>query len=262
MAGERWNVAAYEAFADERLKPAIDLLARIPDIDGVVGDCVDLGCGAGAAAPLLRARFSGARLIGVDASADMLEKARGSGQYDALVDADIAQWSPAVPPSVIFCNAALHWLGDHDRLAPRLYEALSPGGALAVQMPGQLERPSHTTMIEAARAVRPDLFTGWTPFPGPLPLERYARMLGEATTDCWSVDYEQQLGPTRDGAHPVRAFVSSTGARPILSRLDEDETLRFAAIWDELLNVAYPRDASGGCAFPFRRVFFIAKRMG
>ncbi|MFV0474677.1 MAG: methyltransferase domain-containing protein [Pikeienuella sp.] len=249
-----WSASAYEAFHDLRLRPALDLLARVPDPPE--GDIVDLGCGAGAAAPALRARFPGRLLIGVDGSADML--ARADGLFDGTREADIAAWAPTRPPALIFSNAALHWLDDHERLFPRLFAALAPGGVLAVQMPDQLCRPSHTSMIAAAAGVRPDLFTGWTPFPGPRPLPDYAALLPGAEIDLWASEYMQRLD-AREG-HPVRAFTSSTGGRPVLARLDEAEAARFNALWDAALERAYPRLADGSCWFPFRRVFLVARR--
>lgn len=253
-----WNAAAYALFADLRLRPALDLLARVAALPA--GDIVDLGCGAGAAAPALRARFPDRLLTGVDGAPEMLAKA--AGLFDRTERADIASWAPDAPPALIFSNAALHWLADHDRLVPRLFAALAPGGALAAQMPGQLRRPSHQTMIRAAAAVRPDLFSGWTPFPGPLPLADYAALLPGAAIDLWSSEYMQRLGRAEDGGHPVRAFTSSTGGRPILSRLNPAETARFNALWDEALAAAYPVEPDGGCWFPFRRVFFVARRVG
>lgn len=257
-AGHRWNVAAYEAFSDLRLRPALDLLARVPPLD--LGDVIDLGCGSGAAASALRARYPDHRLIGVDASPDMLAKADGLGLYDRLMEADIAVWRPKRPPALIFSNAALHWLDGHDALIPRLFGLLGPGGALAIQMPDQLHRPSHRTMIEAAAEVRPDLFSGWSPFPGPLAPADYAALPPGAGVDIWSTEYWQRLAAPEGGGHPVRAFTSSTGGRPILAALDAAETARFAALWDAALDEAYPRLADGGAWFPFRRLFLVARR--
>lgn len=251
-----WSPAAYALFADLRLRPALDLLARVPELPP--GPLVDLGCGAGAAAQALRARFPGRRLIGVDGSAAMLTKALPL--FDAVEEADIADWEPGEPPALIFSNAALHWLGGHEALIPRLAGYLASGGAVAVQMPGQLDRPSHRTMIAAAAAARPDLFSGWTPFPGPLPLPAYADLLTGFALDLWETDYVQRMERPEPGGHPVRAFTASTGGRPILDALDAAETARFAALWHEALAEAYPLDASGGCWFPFRRVFLVARK--
>ncbi len=54
------------------------------------GRALDLGCGTGLCAPLLRRRVD--RLVGVDLSAQMLDRARGLGLYDRLDQADIAEW--------------------------------------------------------------------------------------------------------------------------------------------------------------------------
>lgn len=255
-----WNVAAYEAFSDLRLRPALDLLARVfscPD-----GEVIDLGCGAGAVAGALRARFPEHRLIGVDSSVQMLASADATGAYDASIKANIASWSPETAPAMIFSNAALHWLPGHATLIPRLFRALAPGGVLAVQMPGQLDRPSHRLMIEAAARVRAELFANWSPFPGPLPLSKYADMLPDAALDMWEAEYFQHLPPSQDGAHPVRTFVSSTGARPILSALNAEETAAFIEDWEDGLRHSYPLATNGGCWFPFRRVFFVAGKAG
>ncbi|MEM7547329.1 MAG: methyltransferase domain-containing protein [Pseudomonadota bacterium] len=253
-----WNVSAYETFADLRLRPALDLLARVLSLPE--GPIIDLGCGSGAAGPVLRNRFPDAMLIGIDSSPQMLESAAAVGSYDHLQNTDIAIWRPELAPALIFSNAALHWLADHERLVPRLCEDLTPGGVLAVQMPGQLNRPSHQTMIAAAASLRPDLYTGWTPFPGPKSAADYARLLPDTVLDMWETEYSQRLEANAEGAHPVRAFVSSTGARPILSQLDADERAVFCARWDAALAEVYPLEADGGCWFPFRRIFFVAQR--
>jgi len=255
----RWDTAAYEAFSDLRLRPALDLLARVFSVPE--GPVVDLGCGAGAAAGALRARFADAHMVGVDSSAEMLAKAGDAGHYDTLDRADIADWRATQAPALIFSNAALHWLPEHEALIPRLFAMLAPGGMLAVQMPAQLSRPSHRLMIAAAARVRPDRFADWSPFAGPLHLPEYAAILsGAATIDLWETEYFQHLAPSPDGAHPVRQFVSSTGGRLILSALDARETATFVAEWEAGLRAAYPLAADGSCWFPFRRLFFVASR--
>ncbi len=55
-------------------------------------------------------------VTGVDASAEMLAKARATAPDCRFVAADIANWRPEAPPDLIFSNAALHWLGGHEAL--------------------------------------------------------------------------------------------------------------------------------------------------
>lgn len=258
MGDTDWDVSAYERFTDLRTRPAQDLLARVFSVPP--GPIIDLGCGSGANAALLKQRFPNAGLIGVDNAPDMLAKAQQSDHYQEMIEADIASFEPPSGAALIFSNAVLHWLDDHTRLIPRLFSALAVGGVLAVQMPDQLQRPSHQIMSKAAAAIVPEKFSNWKPFPGPGDLAFYADSLSDAEFDGWQTTYQQYLSRCAYGVHPVRSFVSSTGARPILNVLEEEETAAFNKLWDKGLHQAYPVDQQGGCWFPFSRQFFVARK--
>src|SRR5512132_2115632 len=104
-----WDPNQYLKFADHRLRPALDLLARIPAAEP--GAVFDLGCGAGNVTKLLGERWPKARVTGLDSSMPMLEKARAAAAPRiAFVHADLARWTAPEPASVIYSNAALHWL--------------------------------------------------------------------------------------------------------------------------------------------------------
>lgn len=255
MAVTDWNPAAYSAFRGLRLRPALDLLAQVDALPP--GDVVDLGCGDGAAAQALAARFPGRRVVGVDASPAMLEKAAG---YDAKVQADIALWQPDSPPALIFSNAALQWLPDHAVLMPRLAAWLAAGGTLAVQMPVNHMAPSHRFLRDIAQAMFPERFdfTGYRP-PVATPAEYWALLAPLGALSVWETEYLQPLGAEVAG-HPVRAFTASTAMRPFLDRLTAGEAARFIARYDEALDSAYPRLEDGGALFPFRRLFLTLTR--
>lgn len=252
-----WNPGAYARFRGLRLRPALDLIAQLGDLPA--GDVVDLGCGDGAAAGALAARFPGRRLVGVDASPAMLEKAVGYGQK---VLADITLWQPDSPPALIFSNAVLQWLPDHAALMPRLAGLLAPGGVLAVQMPRQQGAPSHRFLRDIAAAMFPDRFEfhGWQ---SPVaPAADYWRMLAPlGRVTAWETEYVQELGPVAEG-HPVRAFTGSTAMRPFLDKLSAEEVQAFAAAYDTALEAAYPRLPDGGALMPFRRAFFVLEMPG
>lgn len=143
-----WDPAQYLKFADQRLRPAVDLLNRIGAPDP--GEVCDLGAGAGNVTRLLKARWPKARVTGVDASREMLAKAAAGELEITWQQGDLATWRPERPTDVIYSNAALHWVVDHERLFTELLSALAPGGVLAVQMPRNFSAPSHTAMAEAA----------------------------------------------------------------------------------------------------------------
>lgn len=257
MTRSDWNPAQYERFAGLRLRPALDLMAQIgvlPD-----GPVIDLGCGNGPAGPALAERFAGRDLIGLDSSPAMLAKARETGAYTRLDEGDIAAWTPEQAPALIFSNAVLHWLPDHDRLLPRLAGLLAPGGTLAVQMPRQTGAPSHRFLRDIATKLFRDRFdfTDWVP---PVaPAEHYWRLLAPlGTVSAWETEYVQKLAPVADG-HPVRRFTEATAMRPFLDKMSTEEAAEFVAAYEEALGVAYPLLADGGVLFPFRRCFFVLK---
>ena len=253
-----WDPDAYARFRDLRLRPALDLLARVAELPD--GDVVDLGCGAGAAGPALSALYQGRKLIGVDGSPAMLAKAEAAGLYTALVEADVAAWAPRTPPALVFSNALLQWLPDHLTLFPRLAEMVAPGGTLAIQVPRQEFAPSRRFLRDIAADMFPDRFglTGWSPrVMAPLDYVRLLAPFGQV--DAWETDYFQRLAPD-ETAHPVRKFTQSTGMRPFLDRMDEAEAAEFAARYEEALTSAYPAEDDGSVLFPFRRLFLILNK--
>ena len=110
----------------------------------------DIGCGPGNSTEVLRERYPGARIIGLDSSTDMIEAARKRLPDIAFEVADIREWRPKAPLDVILANAVLQWIPDHETLLPALIAKLKPAGTLAVQMPDNLEEPSHRLMGEVA----------------------------------------------------------------------------------------------------------------
>ncbi|MCH8237725.1 MAG: methyltransferase domain-containing protein, partial [Proteobacteria bacterium] len=146
--GHAWNPGQYLKFAGHRLRPAVDLLARI-DIDSPE-TVFDLGCGPGNVTALLAERWPEAHITGVDGSAPMLARAGAEHPGISWLEADLAAWEPEKPADLLFSNAALHWLDGHGSLFPRLMGHLNPGGVLAAQMPGNFAQPSHTCIREAA----------------------------------------------------------------------------------------------------------------
>ena len=95
--GPEWSPEVYGRHAAPRLRPALDLLGRIPIANAET--VVDLGCGSGALFPALRARFATARLMGIDSSPAMLERARAVDPDVELVEAGPWQTVRCCSPS-------------------------------------------------------------------------------------------------------------------------------------------------------------------
>jgi len=248
-----WNPGAYARFHDLRLRPGLDLLNAVSRMGA--GDIVDLGCGNGAMGEALRARAAGRPVIGVDASPAMLKKARQVGQYASLQQGDIRDWHPARAPGLIFSNAALHWVGEHETLMPRLAGLLGKGGTLAVQMPHQNRAPSHRVWLSLAEELFPGRVEkmGTPGVMAPVKYEELLTPLGQFR--MWDTEYYQRL-VAEPGSHPVRRFTESTYARPVLQALDEGEKAEIVRRYEEAMHAAYPVRDDGSVLFPFRRLFF------
>ena len=254
-----WDAAQYLRFAGERMRPALDLLHRIPDTL-TPRRVVDLGCGTGEITLALKQRWPEAEVTGLDSSAAMLDKARALGGEVSWTQGDIADWAPDAPYDLIFSNAALQWLNGHEALFPRLLAALEPGGVLAVQMPRNYAAPSHRLMREtAAEAPWAERLRAILRAEPVLPPERYYDLLAPLAShlDLWETEYLHIL----EGEAPVLDWVKGTGLRPLLDALtDPAERADFTARYQRHLAEAYPRRPDGKTLFPFRRLFLIARR--
>jgi len=261
VAGTAWNPAQYGKFGDERLRPALELLARVPMAAPNV--VYDLGCGTGEVTNLISARWPGATVYGLDNSPQMLDKARSLPGRVQWIEADIADWQPDTAPDLIYSNATLQWLAGHRDLFPRLAGLLRPGRCLAVQMPLSWPAPSHRLMRETLAnggpngdpigppSLREAVGRNWVE-----PAEVYYDLLaGIATSlDIWETEYLQVLS----GDDPVLEWVSATGLRPILNGLDDADRAIFLEAYQTRLREAYPARADGHTLYPFRRLFIVA----
>ena len=126
-----WNPDQYHLFSDHRLRPALDLIAQIPDFTPSV--IYDLGCGPGTVTSYLSRRWNKAVVMGIDSSAEMLNKAKIAHPSIEWQQQDISNFNPTSKGNLIYSNAALHWLDNHDKLFPQLISQLRPGGVLAVR---------------------------------------------------------------------------------------------------------------------------------
>ena len=252
-----WQPERYLAFADQRTRPALDLLARVPLAHPA--RVADLGCGPGNSTALLAQRWPEAAVIGVDSSPEMLAQARASGVRATWIDADIGGWTPDRPLDLIYANAALQWLGEHAVLLPRLLGRLRADGVLAVQMPRNFEAPSHALLRETARSGPwADRLTGTLERPPVAAPAWYHDLLAPhaAALDIWETEYLHVLA----GDDPVLSWTRGTALRPIMQALDAAQFAAFETAYAARLRAAYPRRIDGCTLFPFRRLFIVARR--
>jgi trans-aconitate 2-methyltransferase len=254
-----WDPDIYERYKDYRDRPALDLMLRLPS-DANPREIWDLGCGTGEQAALLAARHPGARVHGLDSSPQMLAAARRRRSAVDWTAGDIAAFSPAVAPDLIYTNAALQWLGDHETLFPRLVSLLAADGVFACQMPAAFDSDWHAALRETAGEPRwADRLGGIRGVRPVASLQAYYDWLAPAcdAIDIWSTTYLHAL----EGDDPVVDWMRGTGLRPyldVLSDLDEQEA--FLGAYRARLAAVLPARADGVTLFAFPRLFIVARR--
>ncbi|MEZ5565740.1 MAG: trans-aconitate 2-methyltransferase [Gammaproteobacteria bacterium] len=253
-----WNAEHYLKYGNERTRPAADLVARIQL--KAPGTIADLGCGPGNSTQLLYDRWPDADVTGIDSSPEMLQTARKNYPEHKWLVGDISQWTPDQPFDLLFSNAALQWLANHSQLVCRLFEFVSPHGALAFQVPSSTYATVRTLMHEVSR--EPEWNDRMSAPRAALTMESpshyYDALSGVAgSLDIWETEYSHVMNST--GA--IVDWIASTGLRPFLDALDnDDERNDFCSRLRKGVDAAYAIRSDGKILLPFRRTFVIAYR--
>jgi len=253
-----WSPAQYLKFEDERTRAARDLLNAVPTC--AVMRAADIGCGPGNSTELLAARFPEAELLGVDNSEAMVEAARARLPQAAFELCAVENWSAPGPWDLIFANAVFQWVPGHETLLPSLAQKLSPGGSLAIQMPDNLEEPSHTAMRTVAAQTEfagklAEASKSRTPLPG---AGWYYALLKPlcARVDIWRTTYVHPLA----GYDAIVEWVKGAGLQPFLKPLTDSEREAYISAYKAEIAKAYQPTPDGTVLLPFPRLFIIATR--
>jgi trans-aconitate 2-methyltransferase len=247
---DTWDPERYGRFAAERAAPLFDLLALVRPVPG--GRVVDLGCGSGELTAQLHRLLAAGETLGLDSSPAMLERATplaaGGLRFEL---GDIAGFGDG-GWDVVFSNAALHWLPDHEALFGRLVAALAGGGQLAVQMPANHDHPTHLVAAEVA---------GEEPFGSAL---GGYRRISPVQTPEWYATLLDRLGLVEQhvrlqvylhhlaGREEVVEWVRGTLLTDYAARLPPELFERFLAGYRERL---LPRlEGSSPYRYPFKRL--------
>ncbi|WP_421722805.1 trans-aconitate 2-methyltransferase [Bauldia sp.] len=250
-----WSPGQYLKFEDERTRPAAELLARVP-IDRP-RRIIDIGCGPGNSTELLLARYPDAEIVGLDSSPEMLAKARDRLPGVRFTEAAVETWTPSAPFDLVFANAVMQWVPDHLAVLARLLAACAPGGVVALQVPDNLDEPTHRSMADvAADGPWRDRFAEPIEREAiPKPAAYYDALKPiAAQVDVWHTVYYHPL----DDHDAIVAWLKGSGLRPYLDRLQPEDEAPFVDAYRERIAASHPLLVDGRVLLRFPRLFVVA----
>ena len=253
-----WNPEEYLRFEEDRTRPSRDLAARV--CAERVNTIMDLGCGPGNSTAVLAEHWPDAAITGLDSSIEMLDRARSTYPQHKWVQGDISQWADAAESyDLVFSNTALHWLGDHATLYPKLLRRVVTGGTLAIQTPCHLDEPFHGILcdLQSSHAWRPRLPPGGVRARFGHDSGFYYDILAPvaASINIWETKYTSVM----PGVESIIDWLNGTALRPFFDVLpDEADRRRFVSDLENALRPEYKPRADGNVLFAFRRLFLVA----
>ncbi|MEP7288156.1 MAG: methyltransferase domain-containing protein [Chloroflexota bacterium] len=250
-----WHPDVYHLFEKERAAPFEDLIKLVEVRDGL--QVIDLGCGTGELTARLAEMLPNSDVTGIDNSSEMLARAaafmRPSLRFEAgSIEAVTGQWD------LVFSNAAIQWVENHEVLIPQLLSLVRPGGQLIVQLPSNHNYFTHSVISEiASEEPYRTALAGWTRTFPVLPVDQYAELLYAHGGRELTV-FEKVYPHVLEDADAVANWTRGTTLVPYFERLPQALHTPFMDRYRERLHEHW----SGSPAFyPFRRILFAATRM-
>ncbi len=145
---QHWDPAQYAEharFVSDLGMPVVELLSPRPG-----EDILDLGCGDGALT--LKLSQLGCRVVGVDASPEMVAASNALGLTAQVMDGQTLTFINEF--DAVFSNAALHWMTRPKDVIAGVWRALKPGGRFVGEFGGYGNVDAIITAIEASLSSR------------------------------------------------------------------------------------------------------------
>jgi ubiquinone/menaquinone biosynthesis C-methylase UbiE len=193
------SAGVYDDYVAPNRAGARRLVASIPD--GRYPRLLDVACGTGFASLAAIPRLGVESVIGVDASAPMLEQFRERLAEFPRVRADLracdvlAMDVEAGTVDLVLCSMALHWFTERAAAIALMARALAPGGVLGILAPGPAHDAETTSLVRRtgdallgrladaieSNQVDPDVLTGYLVAAGLEPLDVFTETRRRAT---------------------------------------------------------------------------------
>lgn len=251
-----WNPEVYDQFKEERSAPFFDLLNLVESRTGI--SVIDLGCGTGELTSKLLDYLEDSKVLGIDSSEEMLEKAAQFKTSRLIFEKRSIEEQLHLGDTydLIISNAAIQWCNNHKELFPRIISKVNKGGQLAVQIPSNHEYVVHQ-LLRKISGTEPykTAYHSWERESPVLKIEDYTQILfdnkgGEITV------YEKVFPHVLENVEAVFTWASGTAMLPYIERLPNDLKEQFKNDYKKELQNIFPESP---VFYPFKRTFISAK---
>ncbi|MDR2481462.1 MAG: hypothetical protein LBD07_04110 [Spirochaetaceae bacterium] len=187
----------------------------------------------------------------------MIEKAKNDFPKLNWIHGKAEEVRTDIKYSLVFSNAALQWIPNHEKAIPRLWEIVEHNGAFAAQIPKFEKMDINTALKEILEKEKwikcKNVDTNIRVF---YDLDYYYESLSKKSDDIelWETHYFHIM-PSQQS---IIDFIESTALRPYLNELNNEEKIEFKNELLIALKKYYKIQTDGKVLFPFKRIFILA----
>jgi SAM-dependent methyltransferase len=215
---------------------------------------LDVGCGTGQLTARISA--SGARVVGIDSSGEMIRQARANYPEGDFRVADVTNFSLGERFDAVFSNAALHWVTEPEAAVEHIAAHLKPGGRFAAEFGG---KGNVEAILTGMRTVLEGhglpLHNPWY-FPS---VGEYSGILERHGFELRRAELVDRMTPLEDGENGIRLWIEMFG-KSLVAAVPTKELPRILAEFEQEVR---PQLYDGGVwSADYRRIRILAVFMG
>jgi trans-aconitate methyltransferase len=250
--GSQWNAELYDDKHSFVWKMAAGLLELLEAKPGE--HILDLGCGTGHLTSQIAE--TGAHVVGIDKSPDMIQQARQKYPSLRFEVMDAREIAFPEPFDAVFSNATLHWINEPERVITGIAKALRPGGRFVAEFGGKGN--THELLKAVGSAwIKLDL-------PGPAPnpwyypsIAEYSKLLEHHGLEVTYAILFDRPTPLEDGDRGLRNWLEMFGGAFLEKLSPEQRQQALTAIGHEARPTLFD---DGHWVMDYRRLRLVARK--